>query len=95
MVENYISKKGLKRGDIVVFHDWGSGGSKIGIIVEKILKDDPWKSNLNIWRPKEMYFLMSPTIDHITVIKVNDALKSYQQREFVSVIDEAKKKHIL
>ena len=45
-----MNKSDLEIGDVIKFHDWGSGGFLFGIIVEQ--DDDLYNSKLNIWRPK-------------------------------------------
>lgn len=49
-----MDKSELKVGDVIRFHDWGVGGRLFGVIVEH--EDDLYRSKLNIWRLKDIFF---------------------------------------
>ena len=42
----YLNKSDLEIGDVIKFHDWGSGGFLFGIIVEQ--DDDLYNSKLKL-----------------------------------------------
>ena len=86
-------KKSLKAGDVIRFHDWGNGSILIGIIVKEKLEDDYYDNEYNIWRSRDMYYLMSHGIDCIKIIKNLDDLdesEEYLKGEVFSVLCAAK-----
>lgn len=82
-----MNKKDLNVGDIIRFHDWGVGGFLFGIIVE--YEDDLYHSNLNIWRPKDIYYLQAHGIDEIMLVKNEEGVKEYELHDFQDLIRNA------
>lgn len=87
-----MDKNKLKVGDVIRFHDWGVGERLFGIIVE--YEDDLYHSKLNIWRPKDIYFLQAHGIDKIEIIQSFEKLSEYKQRELQEIIKKAQDKNI-
>lgn len=91
-----MNKSDLKVGDVIKFHDWGVGGFLFGIIVEH--EDDLYCSKLNIWRPKDIYFLQAHGIDNIELIAsekdVKEYVKEYEMEDFLDLIKGAQEKGI-
>lgn len=87
-----MEKSELKVGDIITFHDWGVGGRLFGIIVEH--EDELYHSKLNIWRPKDIYFLLAHGIDNIEVIHSFEGLSEYKLHDLKDVIKNAQAKNI-
>ena len=88
-----MNKNDLKVGDVIRFHDWGSGGFLFGIIIEQ--EDDLYHSKLNIWRPKDIYYLQGHGIDNITVIKdVETVVKEYEIEEFQDLMKAAQERNV-
>lgn len=83
-----MNKSELKSGDFIRFHDWGTGSFLFGIIV-KDANDTLYKSDINIWRPRDKYFLLSHGIDNIELIKNESDIKDYEEDEFKDLIREA------
>lgn len=88
----YLNKSDLEIGDVIRFHDWGSGGFLFGIIVEQ--DDDLYNSKLNIWRPKGIYYLQAHGIDCITLIKNEADVKAYELYDFRDLITCAEDKAV-
>ena len=87
-----MDKSELKVGDVIIFHDWGIGGRLFGIIVEH--EDDLYHSKLNIWRPKDIYFLQAHGIDNIELIQSFEGLSEHKQCELQEIIEKAQDKNI-
>ena len=101
--ELFNSKMKLKQGDVIRFHDWGVGGNLVGVIADlPPFKDDPDNRRLNIWRPKAEYYLMSPHIDCIKIIRsfkdLSDPdfkyVKKYVKNELIEILHVASRKGI-
>jgi hypothetical protein len=82
-----MDKKDLKIGDVIRFHSWEIGGFLFGIIIEH--EDDQYHSKLNIWRPKDIYYLQAHGIDNITLIKIESNVNEYELYDFRDLIKEA------
>lgn len=87
-----MDKSELKVGDVIRFHDWGIGGRLFGIIVKQ--EDDLYHSKLNIWRPKDIYFLQAYGIDNIELIQSFEGFSEHKQRELREIIEKAHDKNI-
>lgn len=87
-----MEKSELKVGDIIRFHDWGVGGFLFGIIIEH--EDELYHSKLNIWRPRDIYFLQAHGIDNIKVIHSLEELSEYKLRDLQDIIKTARNKNI-
>lgn len=87
-----MNKKDLNVGDIIRFHDWGVGGFLFGIIVEQ--EDNLYHSKLNIWRPKDIYYLQAHGIDEITLIKDETDINTYELHDFQDLIRNAEAQYI-
>lgn len=87
-----MEKSELKVGDIIRFHDWGVGGFLFGIIIE--CEDELYHSKLNIWRPKDIYFLQSHGIDNIEIIYSLEELSEYKLCDLQDIIKKAQDKNI-
>ena len=82
-----MNKQDLKVGDVIRFHDWGTSGFLFGIIIEQ--EDDLYHSKLNIWRPKDIYYLQGHGIDAITLIKDESDVNGYELHDFQDLMTEA------
>lgn len=82
-----MNKQDLKVGDVIRFHDWGTSGFLFGIIIEQ--EDDIYHSTLNIWRPRDIYFLQAHGIDAITLIKDESDIEEFELCDFQNIIEEA------
>ncbi len=87
-----MDKNKLKVGDVIRFHDWGVGGFLFGIIIEH--KDELYHSKLNIWRPKDIYFLQAHEIDHIDVIQSIEEIRESELHYFYDIIEVARNNNI-
>lgn len=87
-----MEKSELKKGDVIRFHDWGVGGYLFGIIIE--YEDELYHSKLNIWRPRDIYFLQAHGIDNIEVIHSLEGLSEYELRDLQDIINNARDKNI-
>jgi len=87
-----MDKTKLKIGDLIRFHDWGIGGYLFGVIIEK--EDEIFHSKLNIWRPRDVYYLQSHGIDNIRVINNIGNVKSYEKDEFYKFLNVIKNNNI-
>ena len=87
-----LDKKELKIGDVISFHDWRIGGQLFGIIID--YKDELYHSKLNIWRPKDIYFLQAHGIDNIEVIHSLEGISEYKLRDLQDIIKRAQDKNI-
>ena len=87
-----MDKKDLKIGDLISFHDWRVGGFLFGVIVE--YEDDLYHCKLNIWRPKDIYFLQAHGIDNIKLIKKIEDVQSYRLNEFNQFLKDVNKNNI-
>lgn len=83
-----IDKSKLKPGDLIMYHDWFSGGFLFGIIVEH--EDEYYHNKLNIWRsPSSIHWLQA--VDAIEIIEKIEDVKHYKLHDFhdfLSVIKE-------
>lgn len=82
-----MNKDDLEIGDVIEFHSWEIGGFLFGIIIEH--EDDLYHSKLNIWRPKDVYYLQSNGIDGITLINGEEDIKEYNLYDFRDLLREA------
>ena len=87
-----INEMHLKSGDLVRFHDWGSGGYLFGLIMEK--EDEIYHSKLNIWRPMDLYYLQAHGIDDVMVIDSLDKVEDYELSEFKDFLQELIKRNM-
>lgn len=87
-----LNKNDLKVGDVIRFHHWGSGGFLFGIIIEQ--EDDLYHSKLNIWRPKDIYYLQGHGVDNITLIKDKADIKEYEIEDFQDLIKKAQVRNV-
>ncbi len=87
-----LDKKELKIGDVISFHDWGIGEQLFGIIID--YEDELYHSKLNIWRPKDIYFLQAHGIDNIEVIHSLEGISEYKLRDLQDIIKMAQDKNI-
>lgn len=87
-----MDKRKLKLGDVIRFHDWGVGGFLFGVIIE--YGDELYHSKLNIWRPRDIYFLQSHGIDHIDVIQSMEEIRESELYDFFGVIEAARNNNI-
>lgn len=88
-----MDKNELKAGDVISFHDWGVGGRLFGIIVEH--EDELYHSKLNIWRPRDIYFLLAHGIDNIELIHSLEEFREYELRDLQDIIKKAQEKNIV
>lgn len=86
------NKNALEVGDVIRFHDWGVGGNLFGIIFE--YEDDLYHSKLNIWRPKDIYFLHAHGIDNIEIIQSLEGLSEFKQHDLNDIIKKAQNENI-
>ena len=86
------NKNALEAGDIIRFHDWGVGGFLFGVIIEH--EDELYHSKLNIWRPKDIYFLQAYGIDSIEIIYSLEGLSEYKLCDLQDIIIKAREKNI-
>lgn len=89
---NMTNKNALEAGDVIRFHDWGAGGNLFGIIFE--YEDDLYHSKLNIWRPKDIYFLHAHGIDNIEIIQSLEGLGEFKQHNLKDIIKKAQDENI-
>lgn len=87
-----MDKGKLEVGHLIRFHDWGYGGFLFGVIIEHF--DDIYHSKLNIWRPKDIYFLQASGIDSIEVINNIKQVKDYELDRFQELLSEVKNNNI-
>lgn len=87
-----MDKGKLKVGDVIRFHDWGVGGFLFGIIIEH--EDELYHSKLNIWRPRDIYFLQAHGIDHIDVILSMKEIRESELHDFKDIIEAAQNNKI-
>lgn len=87
-----MDKKELKIGDVISFHDWRIGGQLFGIIID--YEDELYHSKLNIWRPKDIYFLQAHGIDNIEVIHSLEGISEYKLQDLQDIIKRAQDKNI-
>lgn len=87
-----MEKSKLKAGDVIRFHDWGVGGFLFGVIIE--YEDELYHSKLNIWRPKDIYFLQAHGIDHIDVIKSVEEIRESELHNFTEIIEATKNRKV-
>ena len=87
-----MDKKDLKIGDVIKFHDWGTGGFLFGIIRECEVK--PFSGKINIWRPLDIYALHQHGIDGITLIKDESDVNEYELYDFRDLIKEARNRNM-
>lgn len=87
-----MEKSELKLGDVIKFHDWGVGGFLFGVIIE--YEDELYHSKLNIWRPRDIYFLQAHGIDNIEVIHSLEGLSEYKLHDLQDIIKKARDKNI-
>lgn len=87
-----MEKSELNVGDVIKFRDWGVGGFLFGIIIEH--EDELYHSKLNIWRPRDIYFLQAHGIDNIEVIHSLEGLSEYKLRDLQDIITNARDKNI-
>lgn len=89
---NMTNKNALEVGDVIRFHDWGVGGNLFGIIIE--YEDELYHSKLNIWRPRDIYFLHAYGIDNIEIIQSLEGLSEFKQNDLKDVIKKAQDENI-
>lgn len=87
-----VDKDELRVGDVIRFHSWYVGGFLFGIIIEQ--EDELYHSKLNIWRPRDIYYLQSHGIDGIKIIHSFEELSVYQSMDLKDIINEAKNSNI-
>ncbi len=87
-----MDKNKMKVGDVIRFHDWGVGGFLFGVIIER--NDVLYHSQLNIWRPKDIYFLQAHGIDHIDIIQSIDEINESELHDFYDIIKAARNNNI-
>lgn len=87
-----MDKSKLKVGDLIRFHNWGCGGFLFGVIIE--YEDDIFPGKLNIWRPRDIYFLMDHGIDAIELIRSEHDVEDYEMVEFQEFLSEVKRNNI-
>lgn len=87
-----MEKSELKVGDVISFHDWRVGGFLFGVIIE--YEDELYHSKLNIWRPRDIYFLQAHGIDNIEVMHSLEGLSEYKLRDLQDIIKKARDKNI-
>ena len=85
-------KNDLKVGDLIRFHSWGVGGFLFGVIIEH--EDDLYHSKLNIWRPKDIYYLQDHGIDAIELINDIRDVKDYDLHDFQDLLNDIKKNRV-
>lgn len=86
-----MDKNDLKVGDLISFHDWGVGGFLFGVVIE--YEDKLYHNKLNIWRPKDIYFL-AHGIDSIKLIEKMEDVEEYRLHEFKRFIEDVNKNRI-
>lgn len=88
-----MDKSKLKVGDLIRFYCSGVGGFLFGVIIE--YENDFYPGKLNIWRPKNIYFLQECGINVIKVINdIEDVGDDYDLIEFQKFICEVKRNNI-
>lgn len=87
-----MKKNDLEIGNVIRFHDWGTGGFLFGIIIQH--EDDLYHSKLNIWRPKDIYYLQAHGIDDIALIKDTTDINEYELYDFRNLVKEAHERNL-
>ncbi len=87
-----MDKSKLKVGDLIRFYNSFLGGIVFGVIIE--YEDKLYHSKLNIWRPKDIYFLQDCGNRVLEVITSIESVEEYALDDFYDILAEIKRNNI-